>query len=244
MTMLGSRKVNKKGRSTGQLKTNARLKIGAQFVAHTIEMLESPAWGVLSQSARRILDRIEIEHMRHGAVENGRLPVTFDDFANYGVERHAISPAIRELEALGLIEITQRGRAGNADFRQPNIFRLTYLHKYQSGQPATHEWRQIETIEDAQTRARNARHTKGKKQNPSAGKPTYTSAGKPTTNARFHSGKPRTTAMVGNPALLSISPGEWALREWSTPTLTEITMDEYSATVPRKRGKPVLRIAK
>jgi hypothetical protein len=96
VSMLGGRKVNKKGRATGQLKTSARLKIGAQFVPHTIEMLESPAWGVLSQSARRILDRIEIEHMRHGAVENGRLPVTFDDFANFGVERQAISPAIRE----------------------------------------------------------------------------------------------------------------------------------------------------
>jgi hypothetical protein len=233
--MLGGRKVNKKGRATGQLKTNARLKIGAQFVPHTIEMLESPAWGVLSQSARRILDRIEIEHMRHGAVENGRLPVTFDDFANYGVERHAISPAIRELEALGLIEITQRGRAGNADFRQPNIFRLTYLHKYQSGQPATHEWRQIETIEDAQTRARNARHTKGKKQNPSAGKPTNTRAGIPTTNRQFHSGESHTTAIVGNPTLLSISPVRAELGVWSTPTLTEIPMHEYLATVPRKR---------
>jgi hypothetical protein len=243
VTMLGGRRVNKKGRSTGQLKTNNRLKIGAQFVPHTIEMLESPAWSVLSQSARRILDRIEIEHMRHGAVENGRLPVTFDDFTNYGVERHAISPAIRELEALGLIEITQRGRAGNADFRQPNIFRLTYLHKYQSGQPATHEWRRIETIEGAQMLARDARRTNGKKQNPSARKPTYTSAGKPTTNARFHSGESRTTAMVGTPTLLSISPGEWALGEWSTPTLTEITMNEYSDNVPRKRGKPMLRIA-
>jgi hypothetical protein len=181
--------------------------------------------------------------MRHGAVENGRLPVTFDDFANYGVERHAISPAIRELEALGLIEITQRGRAGNADFRQPNIFRLTYLHKYQSGQPATHEWRRIEIIEGAQMLARDARRTNGKKQNPSARKPTYTSAGKPTTNARFHSGESRTTAMVGTPTLLSISPGEWALGEWSTPTLTEITMNEYSDNVPRKRGKPMLRTA-
>jgi hypothetical protein len=48
--------------------------------------------------------------------------------------------------------------------------------------------------------------------------------------------------MVGNPTLLSISPGEWALGEWSTPTLTEITMDEYSAKLPRKRSKPALRI--
>jgi hypothetical protein len=52
-----------------------------------------------------------------------------------------------------------------------------------------------------------------------------------------------TTVIVPKPTLLSISPGGEALREWSPPTLTEITMDEYSAKVPRKRRKPVLRIA-
>ena len=64
MTLI--RKVNKKGRSTSQFKTNKRMKIGAIFVPHTVEMLESPAWCVLSVSARRVLDRIELEHMYHG----------------------------------------------------------------------------------------------------------------------------------------------------------------------------------
>jgi hypothetical protein len=157
MTMAGGRKVNKKGRSTGQLKTNKRLKIGAQFVPHTVDMVESPAWRTLSLSARRVLDRIEIEHMHHGAAENGRLPVTFDDFEKYGIERHAIAPAIRECEALGFIEVTQRGRAGNADFRQPNVFRLTYINKYQAGEAATNEWRRVETTEEAELLAKIAR---------------------------------------------------------------------------------------
>jgi len=191
-------------------------------------MLESPAWRTLSLSARRVLDRIEIEHMNHGAAENGRLPVTYDDFMEFGIERHAINPAIRECEALGFIEITQRGRAGNADFRQPNVFRLTYLHRYQIGEAATHEWRRIETMEEAEMLARIARNPRAKKQNPSAGKPTKPSAGKPTTNPRFHSGETHTTAIVGKPTLLSISPGSGAAAmERGIPTLAAVSPAEY-----------------
>src|SRR5262249_26631794 len=36
---------------------------------------------------------------------------------HYGIDRHAIGPAIRELVALGFVEITEHGRAGNADWR-------------------------------------------------------------------------------------------------------------------------------
>jgi hypothetical protein len=178
MTMPGGRKVNKKGRSAGQLKTNKRLKIGAQFVPHTIDMLESPAWRTMSLAARRVLDRIEIEHMYHGAVENGRLPVTYDDFMKFGIERHAINPAFRELEALGFIEITQRGRAGNADFRKPNVFRLTYLHRYQNGEAATHEWRRIKTTEAAKMAVKNRPKSASQKTENQCGKSHYYQCGK------------------------------------------------------------------
>ena len=219
MTLI--RKVDKKGRSTSQFKTNKRMKIGAIFVPHTVEMLESPAWRVLSQSARRVLDRIELEHMYHGNVENGRLPVTFENFEDYGLDRKSVAPAIRELEALGFIEITQRGRSGNAEFRRPNQFRLTYVHKYQAGEQATNEWRKIETMEGAEIKARYARP---KKQNPSTVKSTITSAVKSTTKPEFHSGKSGTTVMVDNTELLSRSSLGNALKEWSTPTLTEVTV--------------------
>jgi hypothetical protein len=203
--MLGSRKVNKKGRSTGQLKTIKRLKIGAQFVPHTIDILESPAWQVLSQSARRLLDRIEVEHMQHGGAENGRLPVTFDDFERYGIHRHSIAPAIRECEVLGFIEITRRGRAGNAEFRTPHHFRLTYLPSM-AREPATNEWRKIETLEEAKIKSRYARNNEPKKQHPSGGKRTNVSGEKRTAKPRLHNADSATTAMVRIPPLLSISP--------------------------------------
>ena len=78
-------------------------------------MLESPAYRTLSLSARKVLDRLEIEFERHGRnpLENGCLPCTYEDFVEYGIHRQAIPPAIREAVALGFIRITRKGSAGN-----------------------------------------------------------------------------------------------------------------------------------
>jgi hypothetical protein len=144
--------------------------IAGQFAAHRIDMLRSPAWRVLSLSARRVLDRLEIEHADHGGAENGRLPVTYEDFEQYGIHRHAISLAIRELVALGFVEITEAGRAGNAEFRRPNIFRLTYFN---TNVGPTDEWRKISENE-AEAIARVARSgTTSKTQNQCRKTPTF-----------------------------------------------------------------------
>jgi hypothetical protein len=122
-------------------------KIEGQFIPRLLAMIESPAYRALSLSAHRCLTRIEAEHLHHGGKENGQLPVTYCHFREYGIDGHAIAPALRELEALGFIQITEHGVAGNSAHRAPNKFRLTYIH---SGRAmATHEWRQIKTIEEA-----------------------------------------------------------------------------------------------
>jgi hypothetical protein len=118
-------------------------------------MLRSPAWRTLSLSARRVLDRIEIEMADHGGTDNGKLPVTYDDFERFGIHRHAIGPAIREAVALGFLEVTEPGRAGNAEWRKPNVFRLTYRHT--AAAEPTEEWRRISTDELASSLARQAR---------------------------------------------------------------------------------------
>src|ERR1700730_13491833 len=107
-------------------RSKRRNSISGQFAARLIEMMESPAFRVLSLSARRLLDRVEIELAHHGGKDNGRLPITYDDFEVHGIHRHAVAPAIRETVALGFLQITEPGRAGNAEFRRPNLFRLTY----------------------------------------------------------------------------------------------------------------------
>jgi hypothetical protein len=124
-------------------------KIAGQFSWRTIEMMESPAYQVLSLAGHRILARIEIELAHHGGNDNGRLPVTFDQFTEYAIHRHAIAPGLREVCALGY------GRAGNAEWRRPNLFRLT-CRPVGNARP-TDEWQRIRTREDAENIARNAR---------------------------------------------------------------------------------------
>ena len=124
-------------------------------------MLESPAYRALSLSAHRIIARIEIELSRHGGNDNGALPVTRQDFIDYGMDHRAIAPATREAQALGFIVVTQRGRGGNAEHRRPNLFRLTFAHDRNSRQePPTHDWRKIRTLEQAIEIAAEARANK------------------------------------------------------------------------------------
>jgi hypothetical protein len=89
-----------------------RTPIGEGWVAYPLSMVESPAFRALGISAIRVMHRLEVEHMHHGGAENGRLQVTFDQFEEWGLDRKAIAPAIRELVALGFVEVTQRGCAG------------------------------------------------------------------------------------------------------------------------------------
>lgn len=131
-----------------------------QWAGRLVEMLESPAYRALSLSAIRVINRIEIELAHHGGQDNGRLPVTFDDFEQYGIHRHAIAPAIREAQALGFIEVTERGRAGSANRRAPNRFRLTFRPTKGARNDGTHEWRKIETSEQAAILAKQSRLAK------------------------------------------------------------------------------------
>lgn len=185
-----------------------RNNIAEQFIAHTVRMLESPAYQVMSLSARRVLTRIEIEHAHHGGNDNGRLPVTFDNFVQYGVHRHAIGPATRECEALGFLQVTERGYAGNAEFRAPNKFRLTYL--YAGGAQPTDEWARIETLDQAEEIARSARRPVKSirwKQNPSDGFCQMSVSETITENQKPSVSETITTVMVRKPSLLSISRG-------------------------------------
>jgi len=138
-------------------------KISGQFAARLIEMMESPAYRVLSLSAHRVLSRIEIEWAHHGGQDNGQLPVTFDDFERYGVNRHAIGPALAELEALGFIVVTEKGKkALAADYRRPNKFLLTSRPTHKGADPL-HNWKRFKTMEEAQAKSEEARNLSGEK---------------------------------------------------------------------------------
>jgi hypothetical protein len=170
-----------------------RTTIGGQFAPRTIIMLESPAYRVLSLSARRILDRLEIEMAHHGGTDNGKLPVTYDQFQEYGIDRQAVRPAIREASALGFLEITREGRAGNAEWRQPNLFRLTYRPSQGDLGFGTNEWQRIKTIEEAAAIAKAARNAKPEKTQSQCGKTSRFRVENPHRKHPIHSGKTHTT---------------------------------------------------
>jgi hypothetical protein len=119
-----------------------------QFGHYPIEMLESPAWSVLSRGAHQFLSLLAIELAHHGGKVGGGLPLTFEHCQEYGMHPDSIAPAMREVEALGFVDRVRQGRGGNAAWRQSNLWRPTYLHARTRGYLPTHEWKKIKTIEE------------------------------------------------------------------------------------------------
>ena len=179
-------------------------RISGQWSPRLIEMLESPAYRQLSQSAHRVISRIEIELAHHGGNDNGKLPVTYGDFYEYGIHRHSIAAAVREAVALGFIEVTKRGRGGNAESREPSLYRLTFAHDRNSRRnPPSHEWRRIKTAEEAarvagsaransspEAAAKGARRNRNRPREPAPVPP-------PQTVPKFRISRPRFSALQG-----------------------------------------------
>ena len=137
-------------------RTRRRNPIGEQFAYRQIALLESPAYRVLSRAAHLALSRLEVELAHHGGRDNGSLHCTYDDFVRYGLHRHSVSAALRELDALGFIEVTRRGCGLNGDHRQASFYRLTFKPAEGAVEP-THEWKRIATLAAAEALAQQAR---------------------------------------------------------------------------------------
>jgi hypothetical protein len=190
-----------------------RNKISGQFSPKLIEMLESPAWNVLTRAGRKVIDRVEVELASHGGKDNGKLPVTYKDFVEFKIDRHAVKPAICEVVALGFVEVTRQGRAGNAEWRQPSLYRLTFRHADGIPGDGSHEWRRIKTIEEAREIKKLAREPANRreakkalaKKNASGGKNPVSVGVSPTEKFATAVGETPITGSVGKPPLLSIS---------------------------------------
>jgi hypothetical protein len=111
-------------------------------------MLESPAWRALPPAAKGVIERIAIEHMAHGGTENGKLPVTYDDFQNFGVRRMSVRFGILAAEALGWITVAEEGHAGAADTRRAARYALQWIDRH-DGAPRPNGWKRFETLADA-----------------------------------------------------------------------------------------------
>jgi hypothetical protein len=184
-----------------------RNRIAGQFTALLTEMLESPAWRVLSLSARRVLDRVSIELRQHGGHAENGLCVTYDDFQEFGIDRHAIALAIREVVALGFLRIIRQGRAGNREFRAPTLYRPTFEMAVDC--EPTHEWRRIRTLEQARNIAAAARAPRrpARNRNPVRVSPPRPVGVSPTENRQNPVGVSPTTMVAFSPTTSDISGG-------------------------------------
>jgi len=109
---------------------------------HRLAMLESDAWRALTLAARLVLERLEIEHMRHHGKRNGHLIVTYDEFLVHmgRKRRHAVAAAIDQLERSSLLVVEERGKWNDGRDRRASRYRLTYLPTA-DGKTPTDEWR-------------------------------------------------------------------------------------------------------
>jgi len=210
-----------------------RNQISGQFSAKLIEMLESPAWRTLSLSARRIIERIEIELANHGGNDNGRLPVTYQDFVDHGIHLAAVAPAIREAEALGFIRITERGRGGNAEFRSPNLFLLTFAYGRGSrSKEPVHDWRRIKTMSDAQAFASVARRAKKIRRAPPPPRDIDSTAGKRSDPVLSETGSGKLGFSLSETSSeTTVGNQQWKMKSWATPQVIEVTEPEGRARI-------------
>lgn len=139
-------------------RSRRKTKIEGQFSWRLAEMIEHPVLRVLNQSEHRALLRLEAELARHGGTSNGKLVVTHKQFQEFGVDREAVSPSIRCLVALKIVEITKQGRGGNREYREASEFRLTFRHTDKAN--PTDDWRRITSMEEARSLAVDARKAK------------------------------------------------------------------------------------
>lgn len=112
------------------------------FVWLTVELLESAAWAAMGLAARRIVERVAIEHMHHGGTRNGLLIVTYDDFEIFGVRRKSIAKAIKEGVELGFLDVTYRGGRSYGITKRASKYGLTWLPRCDMT-PPTNRWRSV-----------------------------------------------------------------------------------------------------
>jgi hypothetical protein len=93
--------------------------------------------------------------IKHWASKVRMMWLTYADFLAYGVgDRSSVSAARREAVALGFVRF-KPGRGGNREFRRPDLFGLTF-----TAIDPTHEWRKVETLNEAWAIADSARKAK------------------------------------------------------------------------------------
>jgi hypothetical protein len=114
---------------------------GKSWVWLTLEMVENGAWRSLTTNARRVIDFLMIEHMRHAGKENGALLAPRRQLVAFGIGTHFISEAIDEAVLMGFVDV-KRGTG-----RRASTYALTWL-PLRDGIDPTNRWRAVASAKE------------------------------------------------------------------------------------------------
>ncbi len=168
---------------------------GGSWAYLTRELIASPAWRARSIHCVRLLDFLILEHLAHGARENGQIKATYGQLEKSGIGRRFIAGAIEEAEALRLIKVERGGRCAQA-LDHMSIYTLTFYgtksrdnhHEYYV--TSSNDWRRVgyddvKRIKENLRKARNRRNAKRPSpfsKNNSAGAPMVHQVSAPVVN--------------------------------------------------------------
>jgi hypothetical protein len=108
-----------------------------RWASFGVELLESYAWRAASGPTRKVIDRIVVEHLLHGSLEDGNLKVTYNDFELYGIRRQMVRSALEEAVKLGLIGIVDPGAKAWGGFKgKPARYRITWFGTRDGASPS------------------------------------------------------------------------------------------------------------
>jgi hypothetical protein len=97
---------------------------GQSWVWHAADMRITEKWRKMTLMCHRLLDRIELEHMAHNGLENGRLRISYSQFEEWGISRRSIPVAIKYAVDAGFLDVPKRGYLIKDT---TNEYRLTYF---------------------------------------------------------------------------------------------------------------------
>jgi hypothetical protein len=110
---------------------------GQSWIWLTKEMMKGTAWRSLGPNAKRVVEFLMVEWMDHGGRQNGRLVAPYRHLEQIGISVRLIADAIREAEAVGLIDCFRGG------MRVATTYALTWLPLHDET-PPSNRWRSFQ----------------------------------------------------------------------------------------------------
>jgi hypothetical protein len=119
------------------------------FVKHTLELLESPAYRTLPWKALKALRYFEVQHLKFGGERNGSLPGSHRQLIKAGIDKGAVTSALRILIEHKLLVMTRKGSYLGNGKGYAALFGLTYLPTRKGTgdndyEQPKHDWRQYQ----------------------------------------------------------------------------------------------------